>query len=411
MTARPYLLVVAPCAPPQNAAEAIQVRRILSQLDKCATGKLITMMSDSRGQWSERDASLELLPENFDSQWLNLPLHRLTKRVVMSHRLRMLHRPDAFFWMVWMAPRVMRALRQKPDVIYSRSYPMSGAMLALKLANQLQVPWIMHLSDPWVDSPYSAPHAGDAAREAACFARADAITLTTQGQVEHYQKKYPEYAAKISLCPNVMPEPSEVARWQAKPVTKPSDDCLHIVFAGNLYGARSLAPMLAAIALIRAQRPDLLSRLRVDVYGNAQEQSQLHAEPEIIRYQGAVSFAASCAAQAAADMVLSIEPNLPHPLGHCFMPSKVLECVALQKPLLAITPKGSETQALCEEGYGWAVPASDPAALAHCLIARIEQVQTLRAMPVKIPPVRYQSSYAVEQLMASVHQLLAARAR
>jgi hypothetical protein len=411
MTARPYLLVVAPCAPPQNAAEAIQVRRIVSALDTHATGRLVTMQPDNRSKWSEGDATLALALQHFDTQWLSLPLHRVTKRLLMSHRLRWFHRPDAFFWMAWMAPRVMRTLRQKPDVIYSRSYPMSGAMLALKLANQLHVPWIMHLSDPWVDSPYGTPHAGDAAREAACFARADAITLTTQGQVAHYQKKYPEYAAKISLCPNVMPELSEVTRWQAEPVTKPSDDCLHIVFAGNLYGARSLAPMLSAIAQIRAQRPELLSRLRVDVYGNAQEQSQLYAEPEIVRYHGAVSFAASCAAQVAADMVLSIEPDLPHPLGHCFMPSKVLESVALSKPLLAITPKGSETQALCEEGYGWAVPASDPAALAHCIIARIEEVHTLRAMPAKTPPVRYQASHAVAQLMASVHQLMAARAR
>lgn len=411
-TARPNLLVIAPCAPPQNAAEAIQVRRILAQLDQHATGRLVTMRPDGAGAWTGRDASLELALQNFDVQWLGLPLHRFTKRVLMSHRLARFHMPDSLRWMTWMTPRVLRALKQKPDIIYSRSYPMSAAVMGLKLANALDVPWIMHLSDPWADSPYGTPNECNSALEAACVARADAITLTTYGQAQHYRQKYPEHAAKISICPNVMPDADEVTKWRAAADSPAMDDCLHLVFAGNLYGERSIAPLVTAIDYLRLKRPELVKRLRVDVYGKAQEPSLsfLRVASDVIHYHGAVSYATSCAVQVAADMVLSIEPDLAHPLGNCFMPSKVLECLALQKPLLAITPEGSETDVLCSQGYGWAVRATNPQALAECLAQRIENLADLRASSCKPAPSRYSATQVVEQVLAQVHRLIAARA-
>jgi len=411
MTARPNLLVIAPCAPPQNAAEAIQVRRILAQLDRQAQGRLVTMRPDGAAAWTARDASLELALAHFDTQWLALPLHRFTKRLLMSHRLARFHVPDGLRWMTWMTPRILRALTQKPDVIYSRSYPMSAAVMGLKLAKVLDVPWIMHLSDPWADSPYGMPNARNNALEAACFARANVITLTTHGQAEHYRKKYPAYAEKISISPNVMPDLEEVHAWRAAAPAATKDDCLHLVFAGNLYGERSIAPLIAAIDILRRAQPALLKRLRVDVYGKAQEPSLslLHQSSDVIRFHGPVSYAASCAAQAAADMVLSIEPDLAHALGNCFMPSKVLECLALQKPLLAITPAGSETDVLCAQGYGWAVAAANLQALAECLVARIENLTQLRAMPAKPAPESYSASQVVAQLLLHVRQLTSAR--
>ncbi len=408
---RPNVLVVAPCAPPQNAAEAIQVRRILLELDQHATGRLVTMLPDEEG-WTGRDDSLALTLKNFDTQYLSLPLHRLTKHVLMSHRMRRFHVPDAMWWVSCMVPRVLAALSQKPNVIYSRSYPMSGALLAKKLAEKLNVPWIMHLSDPWADSPYGTPSARQSALEASCFARADAITLTTQGQAEHYRKKYPVYAAKISVCPNVMPTEDEAKSWLAASPARAKDDKLHLVFAGNLYGERSIAPLTAALDILRTTHPELLQRLRVDVYGKAQEPSLslLTGTSDVLQYHGPVSFADSCAAQVAADMVLSIEPALDHALGNCFLPSKVLESLAMQKPLLALTPAGSETEAICREGYGFAVAPNNPQSLAECLMAHIENLAQLRATSPKTPPARYAAEHVVQQLLAQINQLIAVRA-
>lgn len=397
MRATPYVLMIAPYAPPQNAAEAIQVRRILGELDQHASGRLVTLAPSG---WAQHDDSLALKLEHFDTHYLTLPLHRISSRIAMSHRLRAWHVPDAMRWITCMAGRITRALTTRPDIIYSRSYPMSAALLALKVKQSLGVPWIMHLSDPWADSPYGINDVRNHADEAKCFAHADLITLTTSAQVEHYRKKYPAFAEKITVSPNVMPEP-ETQR------TTPTGDLLHMVFAGNLYGARSAEPLIRVIELLRSTRPELLAKLRIDVYGKAQEPalSQLQSVKAALKHHGAVSFAQAYAAQRAADVILTIEPELDHPLGNSFLPSKVLESLALGKPLLAITPSGSETETLCREGYGWAVAPSDTEALATRIATLVEELPQLRAANLKTPPVRYAVKPMVQALLQQMQAL------
>ena len=401
MKTTPYVLMIAPYAPPQNAAEAIQVRRILAELDQHASGRLVTVVPTG---WAQPDESLKLELKHFDTQQLALPLHRFISRIVMSHRLRALHVPDAMWWVTYMAGRVTRALTARPDIIYSRSYPMSAARLAHKLKQELGVPWIMHLSDPWADSPYGRNDARNHAYEAECFEQADLITLTTLGQAEYYRKKYPAFADKITVSPNVMPEPET-------PRAVLAQDSLHMVFAGNLYGARSAEPLVKAIDILRSTRPELLKKLRIDVYGKAQEPalSQLQGVKAALKHHGALPFKEAYAAQQTADVILTIEPELDHALGNCFMPSKVLESLALGKPLLAITPKGSETDVLCSEGYGWAVAPSEVDVLALRIASLIEELPQLRGAKPKAAPVRYAAKTVVQGLLQQMQRLIATR--
>lgn len=407
MTKRLNLLVIAPFAPPTNSAEAIQVGRIMAQLDQHACGLLVSGRPLARG-WARQDASLALPLQHFTFWELALPWHRVTSRVWGSHRLARFHSPDAMMWMRWQVGAVIRGLTQKPDVIYSRSGPMSGALLAMALQKKLGVPWMMHLSDPWADSASRTVCPRDAAYEAACFAAADSIALTTVGQADYYRKKYPEYAGKILVSPNVMPEPEEMA-CVICPDSDVRDDRLHLVFAGNLYLGRSPKPLMDALLIVRATAPYLLEKLRIDVYGNAQEPalSQLRSMPEVVHYHGAVSFAQAFAAQKTADAVVTIEADSDDTLIKSILLSKVTDCLALGKPMLAITPRGSETAAICEEGYGWAISPADPQEIAQLIVKLITQVNDLRARPPKTPPVRYRAAMVVEQLLAHMYTLLA----
>lgn len=390
MSQRPNLLVIAPYAPPQNAAEAIQVRRILAELDKHTSGRLITIAPDKTG-WAKEDTSLALKLSHFDTQYLRLPLHRFTKRILNSHHLAWLHNPDAHGWILGQAGRIAASLKTKPDVIYSRSYPISAALLAQKLKAKLHVPWIMHLSDPWADSPYAKSSARAQQQEANAFVDADAVSVTTENQAQHYRNKYPAHATKIFVSPNIMPEP-HFAKAAA-------NDCLNIVFTGNLYSARSPEPLIHALAMLQ---PTERSNIRVDIYGNTDQQfhALLHSMPDVLHYHGSVSFDEAYRAQQRADMVLSIEPELSHPLGNAFMPSKVLEAIALGKPLLAITPAGSETEAICREGYGFAV--STPEALAAKLKECMAKLSKLRATAPKAPPERFSAKQIVAELLSQI---------
>lgn len=396
------ILFIAMDAPPKNSAEAIQVRRILAELDNMTSGKLVTVAANEASKWARNDATLALPLNNYDTQILSLPFHGLLGRVLMSHRLAWLHKPDNLFWIQSMAGRVLRGLQQKPDAIYSRSSPFSGALLARKLQQHLEVPWVMHLSDPWADNPYGKHHPQNQKQEHDCFAHANLIALTTQGQADFYRQKYPQFAGKIMVSPNVMPEIKEHTPPEQ------NDGALNIVFAGALYGERSPQPLLNAVEWLRENHPDILTKLRFDFYGNAQPHcmGMLQKAPDVMQYHGAVSFERALDIQQKADMILTIEPEMENPLSKYFLPSKVIDCLAMGKPILAITPQGSETDSICKEGYGWAVAPSDIPAVGECLKSLVEQRTQIRNQTTKPAPERYRAKKVVEDVILRINGLI-----
>ncbi len=396
------MLVVAPHAPPKNTAEAIQVWRILNELDKHASGRIVQITPNSGSSWEQYDASLELVMKHFDTQLLALPLHPLANALLSSHRMGHFHVPDSAMWIQWMSGHVTRALTRTPDIIYSRSSPMSGALLAAKLQKKLGIPWVMHLSDPWADSLYKKFNPRDDAYEAQCFAQADLTALTTEGQAEFYRKKYPSVAHRIFVSPNVMPE-----RIEREPDLA-LDGRLHIVFAGRLYGSRSPKPLIEAIDILRATQPEILTKLRIDFYGNAQSEALalLQRAPDVLHYHGHVAFADANAAQHAADLVLAIEPDSDHPLIKGTLLSKITDCMAQGQRMLAITPEGSETERICKQGYGWAVPPSKPKELSERIAHLVTTVYQLRYAPPKKPAQIYAVGHVVEDLLQQMRMLV-----
>lgn len=396
------ILVIAPHAPPKNTAEAIQVRRILHELDKHARGRLVKITPKSASSWEQSDESLELHLKNFDTQTLELPLHSFTSNILSSHRLARFHIPDSTMWIQWKDRVVLRGLKKKPDIIYSRSSPMSAALLAGRLQKALGVPWVMHVSDPWADSLYKPYHPRDAAYEAQCFRECDLAALTTAGQAEYYQDKYPDCAHKIFVSPNVMPERTP------RPHRNQDDETLHIVFAGRLYGGRSPRPLLDAIDILRRTQPEILKRLQIDFYGNAQTEAAelLTRAPDVLHHHGHVPYAEANAAQYAADVVFAIEPDSQHPLIQSTLLSKITDCMAQGQPLLAITPHGSETARICNEGYGWAIHPAKPKELAARIADLVTNVKQLRSAEPKPALPEYEASTVVQDLLARMRTLV-----
>lgn len=396
------ILVIAPYAPPKNTAEAIQVWRIMKELDKHATGRLVKITPNSGSSWEQYDASLELHLQHFDTQLLSLPAHRFTSAVFNSHHMARFHVPDASMWIKWMTNHILRKLTVKPDIIYSRSSPMSAALLSARLKEKLGIPWVMHLSDPWADSLYKTYNPRDAAYEAECFAKADLTALTTAIQADYYRQKYPDCAHKIFVSPNVMPERVERAPDLAL------DGKLHIVFAGRLYGSRSPKPLIEALDILRKERPEILARLRIDFYGNVQAEAMelLLRAPDVLHYHGHVPFAEANAAQHAADLVLAIEPGTDHALIRGTLLSKITDCMAQGQRLLALTPEGSETERFCKEGYGWAVSPNKPRELSERLVELVASVYRLRYAEPKEPEQFYAVTPVVQDLLHHMHGLL-----
>ena len=400
------VLLVSPNAPPKNTAESIQVRRILAELDKRVAGTLVTV--SSTGSWSKQDASLELPLNHFDIQLLDLPFHRLTSRVLMSHYMARFHLPDAMFWITFLASRVIAKLKTRPNIIYSRSCPLSAALLASKIQRKLNIPWVMHLSDPWAENPHGITHPQHVKDEARCFHQASLTTLTTEGQADYYKKKYPDFAHKIIVSPNMMADEKETRAW-VNPTQKPNnDERLILVYAGSLYGSRSPESLVQALEILRTTQPDILKKLRIDFYGNAHEEclQMLRRVPEVINYHGAVSFSKAYAALASADLALALDADMENPLCKTFLSCKITDFLALQKPMFAITPDGSEHERICNEGYGWSAPSSRPKEIAQRLAELVEKLPQLRAAAPKAPPEFYKAANVAETLVKQMRMLV-----
>ncbi len=356
------LLLIAPNAPPKNSAESIQVGRFLKTLDPTVNVTLVTTPIVKGWVWQDRTLAVSRSGMKVIS--IGLPAHRFSQRVLSNRRLSKLHVPDENFWLPIYARKIARHLKDKPDVIYSRSTPFSSALLALRLKRILQCPWLMHLSDPWAGSPYreKSKYAAsvDMSLETGCVSNADLVTLTTPGQADFYRERYPENSGKFGVAANMMTHVDDLTEQScgaASPV-------LRIVYTGALYGNREPSTLLRAIKILQERDRELSKQIKVDFYGNMSSDIAASIDETVgCKNHGPVSAEVARRVQQTADVLLTIEPSATHPLHLHFMPSKNLDYIATRKPILAITPRGSETSRLCASGYGWSTPPDEPDAL------------------------------------------------
>ena len=362
MTSEHELLIVAPYAPPQNTPEALQVHRLLSHLPKYVRVTLVTCPAPGGWIRAEEELAFDELPIDrielapFGSNLLRRILGRLPFRVVQV--------PDAEAWLRWMTPAVLRTIKRTPTAIYSRSHPLSAALLGRQLKKALGVPWIMHLSDPWADSPYrrfsGTIGSFDQSLERECFSSADAITVTTESFAAHYRRKYPDIAERIHVSPNMLPDLSNpVAQPERAGDVDTPGPFRKIVYTGALYGARKPTALLRAVDYVSAAA-EAAPCLELHFHGNMTDdiRAEINACPFAFAHPP-TSYHEAQRIQSEADILLTIEPDGEHPLLRSFLPSKVLDYAAHGKPILAITPDHSETAQLCAAGFGWAASERD----------------------------------------------------
>lgn len=402
------ILLISPQAPPKNSPEAIQVGRYLQELDRGHHITLVTTPIESG--WIKEDVALRLDLNNTEFVRLKLPFHKIATRLLASRYFNWLSSPDKDYWLKSKADWLSKSLPEKPDIIYSRSLPVSSATLAYELKNRLATPWVMHLSDPWADSPYLASGGMKDKLlyyEAKYFAAADAITVTTEGFARHLKTKYPGFSKKIYVSPNVMPNslPQPAKKKDGK-------NKLSFLYAGALYGLRRPTTILKALNYIRQERRNLLDCIEFKFVGNMTDDIRQEIDSynlNNITVLGRKNFREVQELQKETDIMISIEPGGGDPIFKTFLPSKVLDCIALRKPFLAITPESSETWRLCDLGYGWAVKPNsykDLAILMEELCKTIATDSDSSLIPELMPPDEYTAAFSVMKLNSLFNSVL-----
>ncbi|MCW5867626.1 MAG: hypothetical protein KIS61_10210 [Candidatus Eremiobacteraeota bacterium] len=275
----------------------------------------------------------------WENRYLNYLLHRIAPEFVTV--------PDSKWSFHYQWRRAARNVAI-PDVIYSRSFPSSSALMALKLKKAFKVPWIMHLSDPWADSPLrrDSPRvrAKNQKLERACFENADVVCLTSQKTIDFYSKKYP--GVRYELFPNVY-DPED----RADSFEVPRNRKLRLVHTGALASIRSPETFLQAL---QGLPPEVQDELEVIFCGFADRGVLALFEKyrcKCFSFRGVLTAREVLELQRSADVLILIDFVAKGDLGMFFL-SKILDYMLARKYILALTGLGSECEDVIQGRFG-----------------------------------------------------------
>ena len=353
--ATPNVLFVSTAAPPKGSPESLQVGKYLKYLVGYPIDVYLVTEAVPKKQrgWSNMEKKYQSVLTSL-KQVIEVPLYRrqisaLLRRVNTS----VLPVTDDALLFTKATRKVRTNLVADPDIIYSRSTPFSSAVLAMKLKRIYQVPWIMHLSDPWVVSPFFK--AGGTYEnyhrklEQQCFERADKISFTSRDQIALYENEYPRFKSKFIWFPNVFDD-EEVAEESVI-----SHGKIRFLHTGNFYGpGRSPEPFLRALENLYNSDKHCLDHVDC-IFAGRHEKSvdEIFRKYKSIpvRHIGVLSQNEVLQLQRDSQVLIIIDWELPQEKA-VFLLSKAVDYMAARKSMLAITTRESTIHKFVEGVYG-----------------------------------------------------------
>jgi glycosyltransferase involved in cell wall biosynthesis len=258
---------------------------------------------------------------------------------LLTKGLEMIWWPDyAWFW-YRPAVRMARVLlsARKYDCLISVSNPFTGHLVGYSVHRRFpSLPWIADAGDPFSfveEAPRNNRKLyGDlnVRWEKKVFRAAGAVSVTTNGTKERYEKGIPECAGKIIVIPPLLSGPGQEP---PAPRIFPEDGKLRLVFVGTLYRAIRNPDFLLQLYEKLLATP-LADRLELHFFGNINDCSGCFAPfGELlggkIFLHGVVSRDVVFRAMREGTVLVNIGNNTSYQL-----PSKVVEYASFGKPIV-----------------------------------------------------------------------------
>lgn len=314
-------------------------------------------------------STIRLIPPDLDivrtRSWENI-----ITRVI--NRLDFITDATAGWWPFGLA--VAKRVVQSGDItaVISRANPITSHLIAHKLTRKLfpRLPWVALFGDPWTQNPYARATNPLTKRwreniEQRIITDADAVIVTTQLTKQLLVGKF-GHSDKIHVLPNVY-DPAEMSSYllQSPSASGP----LTITYAGTLYGLRSPEPLFQALTIIRDRHPEIYQNLRVNLIGampqflHLVERFQLAG---VVYCRGLLPREATLDHLAHSDVLLLIDA--PSSTPSIFLPAKLVEYLAFDKPIVAITSPGTSADLISAARVGRAINPTDVAEIAEVIV-------------------------------------------
>lgn len=338
------LLALSWCMPPIEMPRSIQVSRLLAALaDLGWETDVVCVDPDSLRQGTILDKELERpaggkvrkyrVPSLED--WI--PVRGLIRLIPSLGQL-----PDPKW--VWKnaAFRQCRLLAEKNnyDAFISFAQPWTDHLAGLKFKQQSRLPWVAHFSDPWTDNPYVQASPWVKQRlyemEQAVISTADAVVFVSSQTTDLVMEKYPE---EWQTRTHVIPHGFESLSPAIKQTRPASNSRVEFLYTGNFYGLRTPENLLRAANKLN-QKPGYKNSFGLRFAGHNMERFKQTAHDlgldNLTVFEGPVTFARSQELAVQADALLVIDA--PSVTPSVFLPSKLVDYLAFEKPILGITP-------------------------------------------------------------------------
>lgn len=256
------------------------------------------------------------------------------------------------------------------DCVLTTSPPESAHLVGMALS-RTGTPWIADLRDGWTfesthpDWPFTVQRRLDAALERAVVTRADLVTTVTDELTDDLRTRLG--ARAITLSNGFDPD----ERVEASKAEVGLDPDRHsVVHTGRMaFAGRSPAPVLDALALLRADRPELVGRLELVFAGplSAPEREMIEAagRHSAVRAVGTLSRAETLRLQRAADTLLLLTGRDRRSEAT----AKLYEYLAAGRPTLVLGEGSAAARVVRETGAGTVTSADDPSAIAGAVAA------------------------------------------
>lgn len=141
---------------------------------------------------------------------------------------------------------------------------------------------------------------------------------------------------------------------------------LAIRYLGDLYYTRTPQPLFQALETLSATEPELLSRFCFELVGDVHDlnmdQMGFSRLPQgLVVFRPRVNYAESLSLMTSAAGLMVIDAPVPKNTESVFLPSKLIEYVGADRPIIGLTPPGSAAYLISRLG-GW---VADPASCAQ----------------------------------------------
>ncbi len=219
------------------------------------------------------------------------------------------------------------------DAIVSSSPLDTCHLVARRLQRDLQIPWIADFRDPWIGNPFTAPRpwlaeAVNRWHERRVVSRADRVTCASPVHLSEMRHRYPRQADHFGYLPNgydgrAMPAPRPA---------RPAGGLMTLIHAGTLYGARTPATVLDAMA-------ELPSSVQLHFIGGASP--VLEQDIQRRRLSDQVTVTPPLAHDQALALMSAADALVVIPGAAYAIPGKIYEYLATGRPIIHVGPRDS----------------------------------------------------------------------